>query len=331
MANTIYAAFEDKAAAEKAAGALLDHGVAAEDITLVSHADKDTWRQRQATSQTMRGTYDSGNDAIDMGDSAIAGTKSIGNRVAGLGDRAAGGIADALGAEDTAAGYRAAAERRDELADTHAARSGSEFQESLDMDDTSNVSNVSPESNTGVNRVSLDYDSDDVLRDVTTDLEDVNYNRDTPTGGMEDIEEDEDDDADLSAKTGLSTTTGADAASGAVKGAAVGLGVGALGALAAMFVPPFGIVAGSGALATALAGVAGATAAGAAAGGLTGYLKDQGVDEDAAMAYGETVNAGGAMLAVHLPSGDCDEGEARAIIAKYGGSSVNSYQHRAAA
>jgi hypothetical protein len=39
MAQTLYAAFDDAAMAEKAAGALLDHGVRAEDVSLVATAE----------------------------------------------------------------------------------------------------------------------------------------------------------------------------------------------------------------------------------------------------------------------------------------------------
>src|SRR5205085_9990716 len=94
-------------------------------------------------------------------------------------------------------------------------------------------------------------------------------------------EYEEEKDNDLSAKTGLSTTTPADAGVGAAKGAGIGLGVGVLAALASIFVPGFGLVAGGGALATAIAGAVGTTAAGAIAGGVHGYLKDQGVPEGA--------------------------------------------------
>jgi hypothetical protein len=328
MGRTIYASFADTSDAEKAAGALLDHGVKSEDISLVQSGDEETYNARSRADYGRTG-WDSGNDAIDAADAGIAGTKAAGNTAAEWGDRAAGGIADAVGAEGTAAGFRGAAEERDAIADQHAARASGEMRESLDMDDYSSTSNISSESNTGVNRVTADYDENDVNRGVTTDLDDANMNRGSSTGGFlgGDVNRDPDADADsdLSAKKGISTTTPADAGSGAVKGAAVGVGVGVVAALASLFVPGFGIVTGAGALAAALGGVAASTGAGAAAGALTGYLKDQGVDEDVAASYSQTISAGGAMLAVTVPSGDCDEDEATRVLAKYGATNVNAY------
>jgi hypothetical protein len=137
---------------------------------------------------------------------------------------------------------------------------------------------------------------------------------------------DEDDDPVDVARFGISTTTPADAASGAMKGAGIGLGVGALAALAALLVPGYGLVLGGGALATALAGAAGATAAGALAGGVTGYLKEQGVPEHAAGEYHETIQGGGAMIAIRLPSGDVDRATAEQVLAKYQASNVGTYE-----
>ncbi|MBS2036880.1 hypothetical protein JST97_17950 [bacterium] len=121
------------------------------------------------------------------------------------------------------------------------------------------------------------------------------------------------------AEHGITTTTGADAASGAAKGAGAGLVVGALGALASLFIPGFGLVTGGGALATALASAAGATAAGAVAGGMAGFLQDQGVDQMAAQDYEKAIQNGGALVEVITPSQDLSETEIQEILTKYGG------------
>ena len=118
------------------------------------------------------------------------------------------------------------------------------------------------------------------------------------------------------AKSGISTTTAADAESGAAKGAGVGLGIGAAAALASMFIPGVGLVVGGGALALALAGAAGATGAGAIAGGSMGYLKDQGVSDELVGSYSNTINSGGAVLAVDVAS-DVPAAEIESIFAKY--------------
>jgi hypothetical protein len=144
-----------------------------------------------------------------------------------------------------------------------------------------------------------------------------------------DAVDDDDDDHDrnpvASAAHGISTTTGADAASGAAKGAGIGLGLGAAAAIASMFIPGVGLVTGGGALASALAGLAASTAGGAAAGGATGYLKDQGVPEAAAMDYDKAIRSGGAMVAVTVPSNDVDRATAESVLAKYNAGNVNSY------
>ena len=137
-----------------------------------------------------------------------------------------------------------------------------------------------------------------------------------------------DHDNDLNAKVGISTTTPADAAAGASKGAGIGLGVGIAAALAAIFVPGFGLVAGGGALAMAIGGAAGATAAGAMAGGVTGYLKDQGIPEEAIDRYIEYYDTGGAILAVSVPSNGIDFVAVQNMIWKYGGSNVSSYRSK---
>jgi len=142
----------------------------------------------------------------------------------------------------------------------------------------------------------------------------------------DDVEDyDEVKDPVATARRGISTTTGGDAASGAEKGAAIGAGLGVLAGIASLVVPGFGLVLGGGALATALMGAAGATAAGAVAGGATGYLKDQGVPDEAAQNYNRTLTQGGAVIAVRLPSGKVDRAAAEGVISKYQATHVGAY------
>jgi hypothetical protein len=140
-----------------------------------------------------------------------------------------------------------------------------------------------------------------------------------------DDDDDHDEDPVATAKHGISTTTGADAASGAITGAGVGLGVGAVAAIASMFIPGVGLITGGGALAAALAGAAATTAAGGVVGGVTGYLKDQGVPDTHAAQYHETIEGGGAVIAVHTPSGDASHAEIQEVLAKYGGHGFGRY------
>lgn len=228
MGPTLYASFEDASAAEKAAGALLDHGARAEDISII--ATEEYGRSKGVPASTM---YDPPTDRT----------------------RAAANI-------------------------------GPDEYNTMTVD--RETGEVDP----------MDRDNSPVTRDRTEDVD---------------------------AESGISTTTGEDAASGAGKGAAIGAGVGIIAGLAALIVPPFGLVAGGGALATALAGAAGATAAGAIAGGVFGYLKDQGVPEHVARSYHEVYERGGAILSVHVPSGDVDEAKAESILNKYEALNVGTY------
>ena len=130
---------------------------------------------------------------------------------------------------------------------------------------------------------------------------------------------------DVAAKHGISTTTPEDAGEGAVKGTGIGLGVGILASLAALAVPGVGLVLGGGALAAALGATALTAGAGAIAGGATGYLKEQGVPGEVAERYHGTVQSGGAVLSVNLPSGDVDQATAQSVLSKYGASDMNAY------
>jgi len=137
--------------------------------------------------------------------------------------------------------------------------------------------------------------------------------------------EDREDDPVEAAKHGISTTTAADAGSGAITGAGVGLGVGTIAAVASLFLPGIGLITGGGALAAAIAGAAATTAAGGVVGGVTGYLKDQGVPDYHADRFHETVQGGGAILAVSVPSNDIDRAEVEDVLSKYGGHDFGHY------
>ena len=81
---------------------------------------------------------------------------------------------------------------------------------------------------------------------------------------------------------------------------------------------------GGGALATALAGMVGTIGAGAVAGAVVGYLKDQGVPEEAITVYRNTFDKGGAILAVAVPT-EFNRADIEAILAKYGATNVDMY------
>lgn len=274
MANTLYASFVDAALAEKAAGALLDHGVRAEDLSLIQNE-----------------RYSSGNTMVEHREGEMTGATTDSPGVMGTGT------------------YTANSETY-----TESGYSGAD----ADTLDRPTMSNTGPYGTTAETGYVDAYDTDatdrgeGMYRESKDDDDDDDENRDPAS-------------FEKSAKHGISTTTGADAGSGAVKGGAIGLGVGAIAAIASLLVPGIGLITGAGALATAIGGLVATTAGGAAVGAVTGYLKDQGVEEHVAQQYGEAVEKGGAILAIHVPSGDVDEPKARQLLEKYGASNVNTY------
>jgi hypothetical protein len=137
------------------------------------------------------------------------------------------------------------------------------------------------------------------------------------------VPHDRDESHEGHAKHGVTTTSAADAGSGAAKGAGIGLVAGALGALASLLIPGFGLVTGGGALATALGAAAGTTAAGAVAGGVAGTLVDQGVDANIARDYEDALKRGGAILQFRTNE-KLSGAEAEQLLLKYNATNVNA-------
>lgn len=328
MANTLYAAFTDAALAEKAAGALLDHGVRAEDLSLVQHESRynlpntvseDTGISPGAEGELTGATVDS--PGI-MGTGAYV-PNATNDVYSNQDDVEPGYVETTYSGDDTMNQPRST--------DAGAGLYNQENFESSTTTSTGTRSGGTGETmgfTTGSTEyVETGYTTGGPMGNVS------NYSRDTSEGSVysdnDRVTESENDkspaEVENAAKHGISTTTAADAGAGAITGTAVGLGVGAVAALASLLVPGFGLIVGGGALATALGGLAATTGAGAAVGAITGYLKDQGVEEHVAQRYGETVSGGGAVLAIHVPSGDVDEPKARQVLEKYGATNVNTY------
>jgi hypothetical protein len=290
MANTLYAAFDDATLAEKAAGALLDHGVRAEDLSMVQHESRynmpTTVAEDTGVSPDVRGSM----TGATIDSPGVVGAGSYETPMDSVNNMDAGDITPPI----------------------YTSRESGDASDPVVMDADENVNSAT-------------YAEED---DFATARNQADYDRETASVNR--VRNDDGEVVDISktehaAKSGISTTTPADAGSAAITGGALGLGVGAVAALAALLIPGVGIVVGGGALATAIAGIVGTTGAGAAVGAVTGYLKDQGVEEHVAHKYGETIVGGGAVLAVHVPSGDVDEIKARELLEKYGASNVNTY------
>lgn len=295
----IYASFSDPALAEKATGALLDNGMHSEDISLIrggNQEDYDNWQmQNSQTYGNVHGgdvDHTPGTDFPGGGEfnQSYTGTSSSNMAGSGFSAETVGG---GVGAD-----YAPEAMRPDALTTN---------------DDYTN--------RTDTQYVYENQPSDRELSDPQARAADYNATTDYADRRVDD----DTDKNDLSAKTGISTTTAADAGAGAAKGAGVGLALGILAGVASLFVPGLGLIVGGGALATAIGGAVATTAGGAIAGAVTGYLKDQGVEEHLATTYGDTLSSGGALLELTIPSGDVDEMKAREVLMKYGAGNVGAF------
>jgi hypothetical protein len=227
MQNTIFTSFPDSSTAEKAVGALLDHGVRPEDISVL---------RGDSTVQTEYVTYEKGGITEEPSDADVP---------------------PGIGSSNTAVTTRTV----------------------------------------GI-----------------VDTDQVPHSHDTETSL----------DVEKAGKGGISTTTPADAKAGAIKGTSWGTGLGVIAAIASLASPGVGIVIGGGALAVALGGVAATAGAGAISGAVTGYLKDQGMDEHVAASYEEALANGGYLVSVSYPSGKVDELTIRQTLEKYGPLAVNT-------
>lgn len=290
MSNTLYAAFNDATLAEKAAGALLDHGVRAEDLSLVQHESRYNMPSTVAEDTGVTPIVEGEMTGATMDSPGVAG---VGNYTQNVAETTPPISNNGPYADNTEVNY---------IADREAMTPHTAAETYMEEDDFATARNQA------------DYDRET----HTVDHHDHYKN---PT--------DEVIHSEKAAKGGISTTTGADAGSAAITGGAWGLGVGAVAALASLLIPGVGLVVGGGALATAIAGLVATTGAGAAVGAVTGYLKDQGVEEHVAQKYGDTVEHGGAILAVHVPSNSVDEPLARQLLDKYGATNINSYEYTA--
>jgi len=244
MATTIYASFNDIEQAEKATGALLDHGMNKEDLSLVANGGN-----REVRSQPIAEDY-----FVTPGVNTFAATPSFEPAFVQPAGYALGG---------------------QPVSQNESAVNGERY-----------------------NNVTMASDAVEYI-DATQ--------------------------AESVAKTGITTTTAEDAGAGAVKGTEIGLGIGILAGIASLIIPGVGLVIGGGALAIALGAAALTTGAGAAVGGLVGYLVDQGVDETNALRYKQSVEAGGALVAIRLPSNGVDLQEAELVLNKYGATDITTY------
>lgn len=330
---TIYAAFHDAGRAESAAGALIDHGVKAESISLVVSEE---YNQRRGTVDdpelnytqptVVSGEAGSTGRFDPLGNDLRVGTPPVmGGNLGPVGESAE------LGLNPAQDDYpRSGAGLPTEFASRPPAAK-SDFNADLDKRGynegyETGVPNVEADNSVQdhrENEARLSVERDEGL-DINRPAEaDIRSARDSDrTIGAPAY------DPERAAKMGVTTTTIADAADAAKKGVVAGLGLGALAAAAALTIPGVGVILGGGALATAIAGLAASAGAGAVAGGVVGYLKDQGVPANDIPHYQNAYENGGAILSVHLDE-DSDRAKIESVLSKYGADRVERYGYAA--
>ncbi|GEM_PF-1343963 len=367
MPETLYAAFGDAAHAESAAGALLDHGVPAKDISLVLNEEAKKRVRGYADSPAMG----SQPTIVAAGSSGLGTFDPLGNDL-----RLSGATPPVPGGNQFPIGETAEVDHDLNPAQNDYPRTGSDSPTELSSRPPNSKYDWNPDLdkksyNDDYERSSSEKMDDEIRQEgdrdrARVDPASVNKENDegtiadqgaipnaasgaTPTsvtgptgtsgpghvaagavpGGKEPghVADVREYDAERAAKAGVTTTTVQDAASGAAKGVAAGLGLGALAAVAAITIPGFGLVLGGGALAAAVAGLAATAGAGAVAGGVVGYLKDQGIPADQIHGYQKAYEDGGAILSVVVEGNDRSKIED--VLQKYGASNVRPFGYAA--
>ncbi|HSI72238.1 MAG TPA: hypothetical protein VK934_03605 [Fimbriimonas sp.] len=152
MGNTIYASFADPSLAEKAAGALLDHGVRSEDLSIVSsHADA-----VKMAGGSSSGTWSADgkeNDVKNAGDAAWGTGAAAVDKAQEWGARGMAGINDALGNDAGEAKWEAEADRQNASARQNMGGASGELNNAIDNPNA-------PSGSTGTSWSSGDGDND---------------------------------------------------------------------------------------------------------------------------------------------------------------------------
>jgi hypothetical protein len=316
MANTIYATFPTEQAAERAAGALMDHGISSADVSFIvperlgpartefaggyipTGPDSSTPANAPASHHPVPPPADTpqpdlaapgGISTLNQPTVVVGQPGAVVNPPAAMRPRP-GYIIDSTGAEVPDPNVVSLADRPGTV--QHTTPTGTA------------VLSGSTVPGTGSTRTTM-------ASDTPSDVVDADH------GHIIDNTR-----AEPSAAGGITTTTGKDAAKGAAEGAGIGLGLGLVLGLAAVAIPGIGLVAGAGAL---VAGLTAATAAaGGVAGGVFGYLSDMGVSAEYVRRLDSHLKAGGTILSVTV-TGAIPQGEIVMLLEKYGATSAEAF------
>lgn len=285
MARTIYATFRDEPAAERAAGALLDHGVLRQDVSFIVPQQPATPSVLPPRDRGEREVLGGPPDDIPILDAPVPSSPKLPNVNSGA---ALHPPVEPDGIQ-TGMGYTF-----DTLEAVVPEEAMIRFQTPA-----AQVVSTAP----GVAALPADAPIDTVEHDRRPHAID-----------MKRMEPD--------AASGVSTTTPGDAGKGALGGAGIGIGLGVLLGLAAVAIPGVGFVAGTGALVAGLAAATGA--AGGVAGAAYGWLNDLNLPPETTTVLRHHLVSGGPLLSITV-SGNVAEDDIRMLLRKYGALSEQAF------
>ena len=300
MAHTIYATFRSEHDAEKAAGALLDHGIATQDISFIlPHSTMATPLDAEGRPIPHQAPLTHAVDAVPPAQVPLPGQVDLANA-------AAMAVPTVPHMPETPLSYREVRTGDTIRPGYGYGALGAEIPDAGGLNAISAVPPLAPMSSPPAAHIAAlpATTSEDTLR-YENRPHVIDMNRNEPT-----------------AVSGITTTTGADAAKGALGGAGIGVGLGILLGIAAVAVPGIGWVAGAGMLVAGLAAATGA--AGGITGGVFGYLTDLGVPENKARLLHTHLESGAPVLSINV-TGKLTEFEIEELLRKYGATAAEAF------
>jgi hypothetical protein len=300
MAHTIYATFPSEHDAEKAAGALLDHGIARQDISFIlPHSTLATPVDAAGHPIPHQAPLTHAVDAVPPTQVPLPGQVALANA-------AAMAVPPVPRVPEVPLTYREVRTGETVRPGYHYDALGAVVPDTGGLNAVSSVPPLAPNTPPPAAEIAAlpaNTSQDTLLYENRPHV--IDMNRDEPT-----------------AVSGITTTTGADAVKGVIGGTGFGVGLGILLGMVAVAVPGIGWVAGAGMLVAGLAAATGA--AGAIAGGVFGYLTDLGVPEDKARLLHTHLEAGSPVLSINV-TGKLTEFEIEALLRKYGATAAEAF------
>lgn len=296
MAHTIYASFRSEHDAEKAAGALLDHGIATQDISFIlPNSTLATPVDAEGHPIPYQQPLPRVPETVPPAQVPLPGQRPLAEAI----------VPPVPTVPPVPSAYREVAQS-EPLPGYRYDALGAQLPDQPVLNSVPTVPPLAPVDQPSAPTIAAlprTVSEDTLMHESRTRV--IDMNREEPD-----------------AASGITTTTGADAAKGALGGAGIGVGLGILLGMAAIAVPGVGWVAGAGMLVAGLAAATGA--AGSIAGGVVGYLVDLGVPEEKARLLHTHLESGSPVLSINV-TGKLTEFEIEEILRKYGATSAEAF------